>query len=967
MNKTLIVFFSGILFCIFHFGLSAQEIVPGEYIVQWKSETAALTFYKNHFTQKSAIQSSHKFILADKKVWDHVIVQPDQAPFYEYLFKNDPAVEYFQKNRRLEERSVPNDPNFFQQWQYINNGVGGVANADLDADLAWDVTTGGLTSGGDTIVICVIDEGVNLNHPDLKPNLWVNHGEIAGNGIDDDGNGYTDDYQGWNIVTNNDDLSTGGSHGTPVCGIVGAKGNNGIGVTGVNWNTKIMFVNYGSATEANALASYAYVYTMRKLYNETNGQKGAFVVVTNASWGINELFAEDAPLWCEMYDLLGSVGVLNCGATANENLDVDVSGDMPTSCPSEYLLSVTNINRSDQKINGAAYGRKSIDLGAYGHQTYTLSRTDYAAFGGTSGATPHVAGTVALMYSVPCVEIHNLMKTNPAEAALLVKDMLLHGTVPNTSLVNITTTEGRLNTHLAVRNMEALCETCAPPAGLTIETVADSLQLFWVNDNATGVFAVRMRDTESSDWVYYQDYTNGKLISGLEYCKEYELQIGYQCGSLQKFSYSKYFFSGGCCQAPSQFTQSYENGNLSIKWNHESLDDVLHSVTFTDLLGNGRDTILWQPSLTLSGIDTCSWFSFSVATSCQKYETFAPVVENIIVTTPCGSCTSASFCSFSKKITRDEWIDEVRFGDFVNKSGVNNDGYGNYLGGVVPAYVTDSTYNLRVLPGFSESPFTEEYSVYIDYNQNAVFENHEKVLTGRTSSTNGVNTDVTIPSDALEGVTRMRVIMAFQSHNIPCDDADFEYGEIEDYCIRIEKSASCLFAGGIKVDSVDVQNVSVSYTPTNDALFYIVLYKKVNEADYDTLLVSDNPFVLSGLDSCQIYILTMAADCGNQVPVFSDPVLFESPCRTSVGNVNITPEITIIPNPSVNTFNVVNLPGSAGITFELYDLFGQTIQVNPVLLNNQYVVEWPADIVSGIYFLRIPTKNQYVVKKVVKM
>jgi hypothetical protein len=91
MNKTLIVFLSGILFCIFHLGLSAQEIVPGEYIVQWKSETAALTFYKNHFTQKSAIQSSHKFILADKKVWDHVIVQPDQAPFYEHLFKNDPC------------------------------------------------------------------------------------------------------------------------------------------------------------------------------------------------------------------------------------------------------------------------------------------------------------------------------------------------------------------------------------------------------------------------------------------------------------------------------------------------------------------------------------------------------------------------------------------------------------------------------------------------------------------------------------------------------------------------------------------------------------------------------------------------------------------------------------------------------------------------------------------------------------
>ncbi|MBK8620828.1 MAG: S8 family peptidase [Saprospiraceae bacterium] len=967
MNKTFIISFFSIIFILSYLGVTGQQIVPGEYIIQWTSKSAALSFYKNNSVQKSAGIIQNQFILEGEKVLEHVKVDAAQAGFYEKLWKKESSVQYFQKNRKLEERVTPNDPNFFQQWQYINNGVGGVANADLDIDLAWDITTGGLTSGGDTIVICVIDEGVNLNHPDLKPNLWVNHGEIALNGIDDDDNGYIDDYQGWNIVTNNDDLSTGGSHGTPVCGIVGAKGNNGIGVSGVNWNTKIMFVNYGSATEANALASYAYVYTMRKLYNETNGQKGAFVVVTNASWGVNELFADDAPLWCEMYDLLGSVGVLNCGATANDNLDVDAVGDMPTSCPSEFLLAVTNLNRSDQKVTGAAYGKKSIDLGSYGHQTYTLSRTDYAAFGGTSGATPHVSGTVALMYAVPCVQIQNLMKSDPSGAALLVKDMLLHGTVSNNSLVNITTTEGRLNTNLAVKNMEALCESCAPPAGITIQTNADSLQVYWVNTNATGVFALRMRDTESQDWVYYQDYTKGKLISGLDFCKEYELQIGYQCGASQKFSYSKYFVSGGCCNAPKQFTQNYENGNLSLKWIHEALGDVIHSVTYTDLSGNGRDTTLWQPSLTLSGIDTCSWFNFSVATTCQKFETQAPVIENIIVTTPCGSCTSGSFCSFSKKITRDEWIDEVRFGDFINKSGINNNGYGNYLGGIVPVYTRDSTYKLHVLPGFSESPFTEEYSVYIDYDQNNIFEENEKVLSRRTSSVDGAETNVTIPSNALEGVTRMRVIMAFQNHNIPCDDSDFEYGEIEDYCIRIETTPACFFSGGIVVDSVDRQNVAVSFTPTNDALFYIVLYKKLNETDYDTLLVSDNPFLLSGLDSCQIYVLSMAADCGNVAPVFSDPVLFESPCRTSVGNVLAEEIITVTPNPSSISFRVNHLPESADVSFEIFDLYGQVFKLEFTFSEKNYNVVWPDFSVSGIYFLRILWKNQSVVKKIIKM
>src|SRR5690606_27888318 len=142
---------------------------------------------------------------------------------------------------------------------------------------------------GDTIVVAIIDDGINPNHPDIQGNLWNNRHEIAGNGIDDDLNGYVDDVLGWNTYSTpmNDNItggSWGGGHGTPVAGIVGAKGDNNVGVAGVNWNVKLMII-VGGGDQADALTAYGYVLASRKQYNETNGEKGAFIVSTNASWG----------------------------------------------------------------------------------------------------------------------------------------------------------------------------------------------------------------------------------------------------------------------------------------------------------------------------------------------------------------------------------------------------------------------------------------------------------------------------------------------------------------------------------------------------------------------------------------------------------------------------------------------------------------------------------------------------------
>lgn len=387
-----------------------------------------------------------------------------------------------QRNHKVSLRNTtPNDPNFSQQWQYINAGAsGGQVDMDLDADAAWSISTGGLTVLGDTIVVAVIDDGANLAHPDLAQNIWYNRAEIPNNGIDDDQNGYIDDHRGWNVILQNDQVQTnGGAHGSAVAGIIGAVGNNNIGVTGVNWAVKLMIIRSNfNTSEATVLAAYNYALQARRKYNDTQGQAGAFVVATNASWGIDYAQPEDAPIWCAFYDTLGKYGILNAAATANIDINVDTQGDLPTTCPSEYLLAVTNIDRRGWKVQTAGYGRQNIDFGAFGNDVYTLNNVgNYGVFGGTSAASPHAAGAIALAYSALCQQDMLLARQNPQAIAQFVRRAILAGVRPNIYLEDICTTNGQLNLYGTLQQVVSHCgDTISLP---TIEIAAQESRDFF--------------------------------------------------------------------------------------------------------------------------------------------------------------------------------------------------------------------------------------------------------------------------------------------------------------------------------------------------------------------------------------------------------------------------------------------------------------------------------------------------------
>jgi len=420
-----------------------SRYVSGEIMVQLKSKTdlpILLQSYK--LTKEHTVSERFNIYLLkfdDKRTTNSAIIST--------LITNKSVINV-QNNHYISLResteTLPNDSLFNDQWSLLNTGQGsGTPGADIDATLAWDITTGGVTALGDTIVVAIIDGGADLNHEDLD--FWKNKNEIPNNNIDDDGNGYVDDYDGWNAYTHSGVIPMH-LHGTHVAGIAGAIGNNNIGISGVNWNVKTLPVVGDSKYESIVVEALSYIYVVREQYDQTNGAEGAFVVADNASFGVDGGDPDDFPIWEAMYDSLGQLGILSMGATANHNWNIDSVGDVPTAFETDFMISVTNTTKRDEKYTNAGYGLTTIDLSAPGTLIKSLGlNNSYTYKSGTSMATPHVCGAAALLLSAADSAFMIEYKNNPAQGALLLKGYLLDGVEQLEDLQGVTVTGGRLN------------------------------------------------------------------------------------------------------------------------------------------------------------------------------------------------------------------------------------------------------------------------------------------------------------------------------------------------------------------------------------------------------------------------------------------------------------------------------------------------------------------------------------------
>lgn len=352
---------------------------------------------------------------------------------------------------------VPDDLQFPQQWHYDNQGqTGGTPDADIDLPEAWNTFTGSRQT-----VIAVIDSGIDYNHPDLIPNLWLNPGEIRGDGIDNDGNGYIDDIYGIDTINRDSDPLDDHGHGTHVAGTIAAVGNNGIGVSGVNWNAKVMSLKFlasnNSGTTAAAIEAINYLVTMKTVY-------GINIVVSNNSWGGGGFSqALLSAISASITAGIPFVAASGNGDIFGNAIDVDASPVYPAAYELDGIISVGATDHNDQAGTFSNFGLTNVDISAPG--VNILSTTLGGGYGlntGTSMASPHVAGVVALLAGL-----------NPSATVDQLKSAIMLGADPLPNLTGSSVSGGRLN---AAQALSLLGTGTSGPSGSAILTAFYNFQ-----------------------------------------------------------------------------------------------------------------------------------------------------------------------------------------------------------------------------------------------------------------------------------------------------------------------------------------------------------------------------------------------------------------------------------------------------------------------------------------------------------
>lgn len=411
-----------------------EEVVPGQFLVRLKDPVQMNDLKK----LDQILDRARARLLRVHSEQNFLVLQKPTIQEFESSLSDLKASEAFQliePNAVLRVAKLPNDPDLSQLWGLKNTGQAdatpqvGVPGVDIDAERAWDITT-----GSDQVVIAVIDTGIDYNHPDLKANVWTNAAEANGtSGIDDDGNGIIDDIHGANFADpghpTGNPLDDQG-HGSHCSGTIGGTGDDGVGVVGVNWQTRIMGVKFlgsdGSGSLEGAILAIDYATKMKARVQSNSWAGGNY-----------------SNLLLEAIQRANDAGILFVAAASNSAGDNDASPVYPATYAVPNIVSVAAVDNRGQLADFSNYGKTTVHLAAPGVEIYSsITNAGHDSWSGTSMATPHVSGVAGL-----------LLANDPTLSVTDLKAKLLAGARPLASLRNRTITGGVLNAYYSLTGL----------------------------------------------------------------------------------------------------------------------------------------------------------------------------------------------------------------------------------------------------------------------------------------------------------------------------------------------------------------------------------------------------------------------------------------------------------------------------------------------------------------------------------
>lgn len=421
---------------------------------------------------------------------------------------NNPAIAFVEPNYKVTSGAIAQDSYYTSGalWGMQGDdsptayGPAGTTNQyGTGAEEAWGL---GYT-GSRGVVVAVLDEGIQITHPDLAGNIWVNPGEVAGDGVDNDANGFVDDVNGWDFYYDDKTVYDAGedAHGTHVAGTIGALGGNSAGVAGVNWNVTIIptkFLGPGGGYISDAVAAMNYLTDLKARYNID-------LVAVNNSWGGGGY----SSALHGAINRAAKADILFVAAAGNSTADNDTTASYPSNYSSlqasatetaasyESVIAVASITSTGALSSFSSYGANTVDLAAPGSGIWsTVPTNSYANYNGTSMATPHVTGALALYASY-----------NTGATAAGLRNAILGNTKATASLAGKTVTGGRLS-------LEGLFGDAATPLGVSI---ADARVVEGNSGTSTAAFAVTLSQASASPVTVNYATANGSATAGSDF------------------------------------------------------------------------------------------------------------------------------------------------------------------------------------------------------------------------------------------------------------------------------------------------------------------------------------------------------------------------------------------------------------------------------------------------------------------